>query len=264
MDYTKLKADYDRDGYVSSIPIISEDEASKHRQILEKNEEDVGNLHYKFKIHTAIPSAFELATHPKMLDVVEAILGPDILLYSTSYIIKEPATTTHVSWHQDLTYWGLSADDQVSAWLALSPATMESGCMRMVPGSHLGGKIEHELIEDESNVLLNGQNVVGVDEEAAVYCPLNPGEVSFHHGWTLHASMPNISDDRRIGLNIQYLAPHVCQLKNPDDGAILVRGEDRYNNFPIDIPASKENDADQWAYRQQLSDRIQDIQMTTN
>ncbi|MTI08241.1 phytanoyl-CoA dioxygenase family protein [Curvivirga aplysinae] len=263
MDLSEIRKRYDQDGFVSPISILDEQEAQKQRRILEHTEADVGNLHYKFKIHTAMPSAFEVATNPKLLDAVETILGPNILLYSVSYIIKEPHSASHVSWHQDLTYWGLSCDDQVSAWLALSPATMESGCMRMIPGSHLGGKREHQLIEDENNVLLNGQNVIGVDEKAAVYCPLSPGEVSLHHGWTLHASMPNISHDRRIGLNIQYLAPHVRQLKNPEDGAILVRGEDHYNNFPVDMPATKPNDPAQWAYRQKLSDRIQNIQSTT-
>lgn len=260
MNLSDMKKEYDEKGYFSPFRLFSEDEALSYRQNLEAAEKDHGNLHYKFKIHAAMPDAYEMATHPKLLDAVEAILGPDILLYSTSYIIKEAHTATHVSWHQDLTYWGLSHDDQVSVWLALSPATEESGCMRMIPGSHKAGRMEHEMIEDTNNVLLNGQNVVGVDEEASTLCPLQPGELSFHHGWTLHASTANQSNDRRIGLNMQFIAPHVRQLKNPDDGAILVRGEDKYHNFPVDKAATQNNDPAAWAYRQELSDRIQDIQ----
>ena len=123
-------------------------------------------------------SPLTLATLPSVLDIVEQMIGPNILLYNVTYIIKEPKSQTHVSWHQDLTYWGLSHDDQVSMWLALSPATLESGCMRMIPGSHLGGRMEHETTEDSDNVLLQGQTVSGINESNARFCPLAPGEAT--------------------------------------------------------------------------------------
>ncbi len=227
---------YWRDGY-AKLRIIDADEAARHRAILEAAEAEQGALHYKAKLHTVMRSPFELATHPRVLDMVEALIGPDILLYDTTYVIKEPHTDAHVSWHQDLTYWGLSDDAQVTLWLALSPATEVSGCMRMIPGSHTGGMVEHAPTEDASNVLLQGQTVAGIDESRAVMCPLLPGEASFHHGWTLHASMPNRSDDRRIGLNVQYLAPHVRQTKHDMDTAMRVRGRDPYGHFGPDTAA---------------------------
>jgi len=229
---------YDADGYLSPVPLISEAAAIEHRTRMEAVEQSQGSMHYKSKIHTLLTSPYELATLPAALDVVEALIGPDILLYNVTYIIKEPNTASHVSWHQDLTYWGLSHDDQVSMWLALSPATLESGCMQMLPGSHTNGVMPHDTTDDESNVLLQGQTVRNVDTDKAVACTLKPGEASFHHGWTLHASMPNNSNDRRIGLNIQYLAPHIRQTKHDLDTAILVRGEDRYEHFGEDVPAS--------------------------
>lgn len=248
-DLAKIKSDYDQDGYVSGIEFLNEAEAEHHRQKLEAAEADFGNMHYKSKIHTLLTSPLELTTMPKVLDIVEQMIGPDILLYNATYIIKEPNTLSHVSWHQDLTYWGLSHDDQVTLWLALSPATEESGCMRMIPGSHTNGVYEHEATQDEANVLLQGQTVQGIDESKAVMCQLNTGEASFHHGWTLHASMPNNSNDRRIGLNIQYLASHVRQTKHDMDTAMLVRGEDKYNHFGTDIPA--ESDLDPIAIKRQ-------------
>lgn len=238
----KWASDYERDGYVSAVPILSADKAASHRKRLEDAEAQMGSLHYKSKAHTILTSPFELATYPKVLDLVERMIGPDILLFNVTYIIKEPNSPSHVSWHQDLTYWGLSHDDQVSMWLALSPATEESGCMRMIPGSHKQGRVDHENTADDSNVLLQGQTVRGVREEDALLCPLQPGEATFHHGWTLHASMPNKSNDRRIGLNVQYLAPHVRQTKHDLDTAILVRGEDRYNHFKPDFPATSDLD----------------------
>ena len=238
----QLAQDYERDGYISGIPLLNPATARKHRDLLEEAEKSQGNLHYLAKVHTIFRSPLELATLPAALDIVEQLIGPDILLFNVTYIIKEAGAASHVSWHQDLTYWGLSHDDQVSMWLALSPATEETGCMKMLPGSHKQGRMEHTVTEDENNVLLQGQSVFGLDDSKSVACPLEPGAASFHHGWTLHASMPNQGNDRRIGLNIQYIAPHVRQTKHDKDTAILVRGEDKYNHFAKDIPATADFD----------------------
>ncbi len=228
-----------RDGFVSPVDILTPWEAQTHRQRLEAAEQAAGPLHYKTKVHTILTSPYELARDARVLDVVEELIGRDILLYNVTYIIKEAHTDSHVSWHQDLTYWGFDGDAQVSMWLALSPATAESGCMRMVPGSHIAGRREHRLTDDTSNVLYQGQTVDGVVESRAVPCPLQPGQASFHHGWTLHASLPNASAERRIGLNVQYLAPSMRQTKHPYASAMLVRGEDRFGFYDADIaPAS--------------------------
>ena len=208
---TPLAEAYQRDGFASPVPILSNEEAAAHRAKLEAAEAEHGPLHYTSKVHTILDFAAEAATHPAILDAVEKILGPDILLFDVTYIVKEPHAESFVSWHQDLTYWGLSSDQQVSLWLALSPTNANSGCMRMVPGSHKHGKLDHKDSEDDNNVLFRGQSVQGVREDDAVLCPLLPGEASFHHGWTLHASMPNASDDRRIGFNAQFIAPSVRQ-----------------------------------------------------
>ena len=242
LDYINYAKQYEEKGYVSPVPFLSEEAANFHRSRLEKIEDQIGSLHYRSKAHTFMTSALELATLPSVLDLVEQMIGPNILLYNVTYIIKEAQAPSHVSWHQDLTYWGLSHDDQVSMWLALSPATAQSGCMRMIPGSHRMGKEEHVASEDDSNVLLQGQTVKSVDEDRSKLCPLRPGEATFHHGWTLHASMPNMSDDRRIGLNVQYLATHVRQTKHDGDSAMLARGEDTYHHFKTDTPATSDLD----------------------
>ncbi|MBX2856727.1 MAG: phytanoyl-CoA dioxygenase family protein [Rhodobacteraceae bacterium] len=238
----ELAESYRRDGYLSPVDVISAAEAARHRAEMEQAESEIGPLHYKTKAYTFLRSPLELATKPEVLDLVEQMIGPDILLYNATYIVKEPHTSSHVSWHQDLTFWGLSNDEQVTLWLALSPATSESGCMRMVPGSHRSGRIDHDTTDDPSNVLFLGQTVTGVSESEAVMCPLAPGQASFHHGWTLHASMPNESDDRRIGLNVQYLATSTRQTKHDHDSAMLVRGVDRFRHFDVDEPATTDLD----------------------
>ena len=234
----RISADrYARDGFLAPVNVLALEEAAKHRVLMEWAEKKAGPLHYRTKVHTILRSPLALATDSRVLDLVAALIGPNILIYNVTYTVKEAGSPAHVSWHQDLTYWGFDGDAQVSMWLALSVASMESGCMRMVPGSHLNGRLDHRRTDDPANVLFQGQTVPDAAEGLAVPCPLEPGQASFHHGWTLHASLPNMSTDRRIGLNVQYVAPSMRQTKHELDSAMLVRGEDRYGHFRQDRPA---------------------------
>ena len=166
----RVAESFRRNGFVAPLRIVDAAETADHRRRLEEAEAVFGPLNYQAKVHTILRSPLELATHPRVLDIVEALIGPNILLWTATYIIKEPETPAHVSWHQDLTYWGLSGDDQVSMWLALSPATRANGCMRLVPGSHRAGRHDHRITESDSNLLFQGQTVDGVEES------LSPGE----------------------------------------------------------------------------------------
>ena len=250
---------YTRDGYLAPVSVVSQEQALACRKTLEKIEKLHGSLHYRYKLHTFMEFPLRLATSASLLDVVEQLIGPDILLHNTTLIIKEPHSDAHVSWHQDLTYWGLNSDAQVSAWIALSPATVASGCMRMIPGSHQRGQLEHSTTDDSSNVLLNGQTVADVDGSKAVSVELQPGQASLHHGWTLHTSMPNRTDDRRIGLNIQYFATDVKNIKTDKDTAMLVRGEDRFNHFGQDVAAHSEFDSEAMRRQKALDEHIKSI-----
>mgnify|MGYP003308335781 FL=1 len=137
----KLKAQYKKAGYFSPIPLIERKKAASYLELLEGIEQKTGSLHYRSKIHTVVGMAYKLATNKKLLDNIEILLGPNILLYNAAFVIKEPYSDAYVSWHQDLTYWGFSKDKQVAAWIALSDATEENGCMHMIPGSHKNGLV---------------------------------------------------------------------------------------------------------------------------
>ena len=235
-----LARQYQTAGFISGMRILSQEEAAHHREILQAAEAALGrSLHYLNKVHTVMPSAYSIATHPALLDIVGALMGPDILLYNATFIIKEAGNSAFVSWHQDLTYWGFDGTDQVSAWVALSVADARSGCMEMVPGSHLNGIHPHITSDDPSNILLQSQSLSDLNIAPGEICELSPGEVSLHHGWTIHRSSPNRSADRRIGLNIQYIRPSMRQLKADIDTALLVRGIDRYGHFKPDVPATE-------------------------
>ena len=160
---------------------------------------------------------------------------------------------------QDLTYWGFDGDDQVSAWIALSPATGASGCMQMIPESHKQPMQEQVLTDDPANLLSLGQTIVGVSSDDAVLCPLEPGQASLHHGWTVHASTANESNDRRIGLNIQYIKPSMRQQNVQSDSALLVPGRDSYGHFRPDRTPPSEIPADAKQRLAQLSGEVLEI-----
>ena len=223
---------YRRDGFFFPVRIMDAAEATNHRRQLEDIETKYGPMHYRHKPYLLMTSAAEIARNPVLLDAVEDLLGPDILLWDSAYVIKEPRNTKYISWHQDLTYWGLDGEELVTAWVAISPSTQESGCMKMLPGSHLEGENPHHDTYGKDNILHRGQELdMAVDDEKAVSIELQPGEASLHHGWVAHASHPNKSDDRRIGLSLQYLTPRMKQKKTERESALLVRGQDRFNHF---------------------------------
>ena len=236
---TKEQVDaYYRDGVVFPVSVMSSEEARKYRSALEKFEYahpeylDSGR---RQKLHLVQTWMADVVRWPEILDAVEDILGPDILCWQTSLFIKEAGDPGFVSWHQDGNYWGLSSQEVVTAWLALSPSRVESGCMKMMPGSHLWDSIEHEDTFDKDNLLTRGQVLKHyIDEDQAIDIVVEPGQISLHHVNIAHASAPNRSDDRRIGLALRYVTPRVCQMTGVPDAATLVRGKDKTGNFEME------------------------------
>jgi non-haem Fe2+, alpha-ketoglutarate-dependent halogenase len=229
---------YCRDGYLCPIDVLSPTEAARYRDRLEAAELAAGGSlpgPYRHKPHLVYTWAQELIRHPKILDAVEDVIGPDILAWESVFFTKEPQTEDYISWHQDITYWGLEAEsDVVTAWVALSPSTVESGCMRVVPGTHLHEVVPHADTFSERNMLSRGQEIaVEVDEAHAVDLVLEPGQMSLHHVKIFHGSHQNRADDRRIGFAIRYLPPHIHQEVGAD-AATLVRGADRFGHFELE------------------------------
>ena len=250
MDLTDIAARYDRDGFYFPLEVMSPSEAMGYRAELDSlqgriEQEKLGNKGQLNFGHIIFPFADQIARHPRILDAVETILGPDILAWGSTFFIKDAHSPSYVSWHQDLRYWGLDSEDQVSVWVALGPVTEAHGCMRFVPGSHRGKMLAHQDTFAADNFLTRGQEAeVEVDENDTVLVELEPGQASLHHGKLLHASGPNRTDERRVGLVINYIAPHVRQIVAKEDYATLVRGEDRYGHFHH-IPAPTANFCEQ-------------------
>lgn len=240
---------YWEDGFLFPIPIMERAEAENWRADLELVEATYPDgslpspLGQYLRVNTSVvlPLAARLASDRRVLDVVEGILGPNLLVWGAEFFDKAARSDKIVSMHQDLTYWGLGATSkQVTAWVALSPATRESGCMALVRGSHKHSILPHNDTFADDNLLSRGQEVaVEVVEEDKTYLALQPGEMSLHHGLAIHGSGPNTSDDRRLGFAIRYVAPEVVQQEADRDYAMLVRGADLHGNFIHYAPPSE-------------------------
>jgi non-haem Fe2+, alpha-ketoglutarate-dependent halogenase len=251
---------YRRDGYLCPLAALSAGQAARYRAALEAAEAAAGGSlpgPFRHKPHLVYGWAQELIHEPAILDAVEGIIGPDILAWETVFFTKEPRTEDFISWHQDITYWGLDQQgDVVTAWLALSPSTQESGCMRVVPGTHKRDVVPHADTFGEHNMLSRGQEIaVEVDEADAVDLVLQPGQMSLHHVKIFHGSRHNAADDRRIGFAIRFLPPHVRQQVGAADSATLVRGEDRYRHFELEPAPARDLAPEAVAYHQQVRDR---------
>ncbi len=247
-------ARYRRDGFLAPIPILAPDEAIACRRELEALEAVHGPQHYLVKTHIISRLAARLVRHPAILDACEDVLGPDLMLFDSGFVNKEPGDGKLFSWHQDLTYWGLDPAEAVSVWLALSPATEASGAMKMVAGSHRGGLVPHHETHAADNILSRGQTIsIPIDERAVVQTVLAPGEMSLHDGWTFHSSGPNVSSDRRIGFGINVIRPHVRQTAFEGDSALLLRGEDRFGHWRPEPLADADYAPDAMAFQAEIA-----------
>ncbi len=234
-----ISENYERDGYCFPFDAMTSNQAGQYRHQLESIEararqENLNQTIWFTHANFVLPFVDEMTRLPAVLEPVKAILGPNLLVWNASFFIKEPNTPGFVSWHQDLTYWGLNGADEITAWIALSPATMRSGCMRFVPGSHTRDVVAHRDTFADANMLSRGQELaVDVHEEDAVEVELKPGQMSLHHGHIFHASGANRSGDRRIGLAIRYITPTMKQRAGEKTYAHLVAGEDSIGNFNL-------------------------------
>jgi len=249
---------YARDGFLTPISVLTPAEAAAYRGKLEAFERAVGgpltsdatDPRYRSRTHVLLTWAHALARHPAILDAVEDVIGPDILVYTSTWFIKEPETAAIAAWHQDATYFGLRPHVHVTAWLALTDATAANGCMEFLPGSHQRGQLAHRAGAVAQSVNRAGQTVIEeIDDRPAVPGALRAGECSLHHTLCLHRSQPNRSAGRRIGLAISYVPTHVQYVGTKPPRAMLVRGADTFGHFePDPAPAADLDDQARAAY----------------
>jgi len=202
---------YQESGFISPIDVMSEDEALTYAQRLQAVEDQYpGDLTgvNRNNAHLCFKFLDELAYNPIVLDAVEDLLGRHFSLWGSVLFIKEPNSSHFVSWHQDATYMGITPCNFVTPWIALTPSNLNTGCMSMIPGSHLNEIQPHKDTYGEDNILTRGQEVTNIDANQAVDLILKPGQMSLHHAMVIHGSQPNQSQDkRRIGFALQSFMP---------------------------------------------------------
>jgi non-heme Fe2+,alpha-ketoglutarate-dependent halogenase len=222
-----------REGYAFPFDAIPAAEAASYVAKLDSYDAILGEeaqKQLKLKAHVAAPWIVALARNKNILDAVESVIGPDILLFGTSMFSKKARDVRFVSWHQDAAYYGLDPQQEVTCWVGLTDADTENGCMRVMPGSHLGADAVHDETYDPQNMLGRGQTIRGIDDSKAVYMPVKAGQFSMHHERTIHGSMPNPSDRRRVGISFFYMPTHVRSTIGRRT-ATLVRGTDKYGHW---------------------------------
>ena len=231
---TQIKQ-FNEKGYIYPIDVLNRLEVQHLREKLESVEKRQGGAlkpSQRNKSFLLFKWLNDLVRDKRILNPVSQLIGPDILLWNTLFWIKESNSKSFVSWHQDTKYWGLSSDKVVSAWLALSPASVEAGCLKVMPGTHLGSILEHQDRYHSDNMLTRGQEIkIDMDENDAVNMPLKSGQMSIHNYRLAHASGPNLTLDRRIGISMHFMPPDTEQIVGNWDCAMLVRGNDPFGNF---------------------------------
>ena len=234
---------YRANGFLYPFDALTADEVSQYRNALRATEAHLdGSLmtvdrKYRGNLHLLCRWVDELIRHPNILDVIEDLIGPDILLYTSRFFIKEPRTESIAAWHQDSAYFGLRPFDHVTAWVALSNVPEAAGPMEFAVGSHIRGQLLQK-----SNVIKNSVNTAGqiicewFDQSHTELGVLKPGQFSLHHTCTVHQSGPNNTDERRVGIALSFIPPRVRHIGSMRMPACLVRGKDDYGHFDLQLP----------------------------
>jgi hypothetical protein len=224
---------YRQDGLVFPIRVLSPEQARTYRLACDELEAQLGGKPRTVEVrqmHLHFRWAFELATQPRVLDAVEDLLGPDLLIWTTELFAKHPRdTAVSIGWHRDRSYMGI-AGESTTAWVALGDSGVANGCMRAVPGP--GRR------QDQEPAGRPGRQGVGeVDERQVVDVLLQAGEMSLHDADILHGSAANRSEEKRVGFVIRFVTPQARPFTGRPP-VVLARGSDRSHYFHlVDPPA---------------------------
>lgn len=221
-------ASYQEFGYLDSLPVLSEDEVRRYRAAIDRTCEALGGHITRLDgAHRFFRWAWELSTHPRLLEHLQRLLGSNIVLKSTRVFYKHGNSEAFVDWHQDGITEGITNARSPAVWLGLTEATVENGCLRVVPRSQHVGLIPH-FTHPEPEAAIPGWagGHALADELSGVFTSLppgldppwdiemHPGEMSVHHPCVFHGSNPNRSDGARIGLSASYAASDVLNTRH--------------------------------------------------
>lgn len=249
-------AHWRRDGFLYPFDMLSETELHHCLAGLARFEAWLGSpvnsgkdLKWRTMPHITLPWFTELVCDARILDKVEDLIGPDIMVFTSTFFIKEAHTPTIAAWHQDSTYYGIGESPNVAtAWIALTEASHEAGCMDVLPYTNRGENNGPRQMRHVANVVEHSVNRAGqvitepLDESAVQTMALRPGQFSLHHGLCPHRSGPNVTDSRRIGVGMNFIPTSEKPRGKYKTATMLVRGEDHYGHFEKIVPPTSELD----------------------
>ncbi len=186
--------------------------------------------------HFRDPRLLDFLLSEEVLDTVQPLVGPDIALWTSHFISKDPFTGRATPWHEDSAFWNGRFDRYdsiVTVWLALGPSNRSNGCMRVVPGSHLEGGFHDNYVPTDQSEHTFHAEIPDVDQSQAVYFELERGQFSLHDGRIVHGAEANRSPLRRTGYTMRYFPASVKMMpveQNVGWKIWLARGQDRAGN----------------------------------
>lgn len=247
-------ANFHSAGFHGPVPVMSTAEVRTYRERLDQFEacwpESVHMLDQGASL--LCPWIDEMTRLPAITDPISDVIGPDLLCWGVSLRVKEPRSLAFAGWHQDTAYCDIKPI-VVIALVALSECSEASGPVCVVPGTHNGPLLPHEEHFGTDSMLTREQEITtGFDEASAVTLPMMAGEMVFFNNAICHSSRPNMSDDRRVLMLIEYVPTHAYQ-HDPRESAMLVRGRDGYGNFDQDSrPEAEMSKAARAAWRRKV------------
>ncbi len=244
-------------GFLKAIPVLSQAEVEHFRGCLEaferKYPNDVKKL--KSKSHILCPWVADMAQNPKILDVYEDLLGPNILCYSMAFRVKDPDGKTFAGWHQDGAANPIRPILIIGA-LALADCSLAHGCLKVIPGSHKTGVRPHIDTGNPDSILSRGQFIsTDIDASKAVNLELKAGEIGLFNASIIHSSPVNTSDERRIVVLVEMIPAHT-EVRAHRDSAMLVRGVDRFHHVDVDPAPSQEFGPEERAAWRQATKKV--------
>lgn len=221
-------AQYNAQGFVQPFDVFGADEMAGLRSYIDGLMEDLGpDGGYGINCYQArLSGLWDIATDARILDLVEDLMGPDILCWASAVLSKKPHDPKAVPWHQDASFWALSPARTVTVWLAIDDADEDNSAMRFIPGSHDKGALAVQTTGEDA---VFHKETAGAESLGAPFTnALKAGQMSLHADMLVHGSLPNASDRRRCGLTLRYCPPGV-QITDPAWAsgveAILCRGD---------------------------------------
>jgi len=243
---------YEEEGYCGPIQGLSLEEAEhgyfkffetlgQSRHNPGKTSADLSAWHHRHRW------AYELATHPSIVENMKHILGPDLVLWAMHFWYKEPNNDKFIPWHQDINYWPMEPEINATAWVTLGFSLIENGCLRIIPGTHKE-KVKHANMGDAASSFAEGLPPELIDESKAIDVEMTPGQITFFNERTFHGSNKNTSNIPRVAFSVRYTTPEVKFIMEKWGGnknrikTFLVSGEDRYrlNDDIIGVPPARD------------------------